>query len=109
MLLALAVVAHTGEQHVARVLGHLLRVVAVAYLVEGSVGGVVVLQFDDDGGLRAVLSRYEHQVGESLPRGILAMDMIVVAGLLEAKVASVDICSHLVFIYDLRIYYLQIY
>ena len=38
----------------------------MVYLVDGSIGGVVVIEFHNDGGCAAVLSRHEHEVGKAL-------------------------------------------
>jgi len=47
-------------------------------LRDGSINSLVVLQLDDDGWRIHVFARNEHQVGETLARGQLAVDDIVV-------------------------------
>jgi len=80
VLLGLAIVADGDEEDVARVFGHLLRVVAAVYLVDGGAGGVVILQLDDDGRCRDVLPRHEHEVGEARSRLVLAVEDVVAVG-----------------------------
>lgn len=54
MLFGLPVVTDTYQQHVAGAGRHFLWIVPASDLVYGGVGGLIVFQFDDDGGRRDV-------------------------------------------------------
>ena len=81
MLLGVAVVVDAYEQQVFGVLRHLGGVLPALDLVDSGIGILPELQFDDDGRRLHVLARDEHDVGEALARGQLAVHHIVVAGI----------------------------
>ena len=79
VLLSLAVIVDTHEEQVACVFSYLRWIFLPLDLVDGSVGGVVELQFYDERGLRDIAARNHHKVGIALTRGIFAMDDVLVA------------------------------
>ena len=79
VLLSLAVVVDTHEEQVACVFSYLRRIFLPLDLVDGGVGGVVELQFNDERGLRDIAARNHHKIGIALARGIFAMDDVFIA------------------------------
>ena len=78
VLLGVGVVADTDKENVAGILSHLLRIVTFLYLVDARFGIPILFQLDDECRLIDVLARYHHDVGESFPRGILTVNVIVI-------------------------------
>ena len=79
MPLGLLVVVDTHEQEVASVLSHFGGVLLSLDLFNGTVGILVVFQFEDDGGRINVLARDEHEVGKPLAGCKFSMDDVVVS------------------------------
>ena len=80
VLLGVAVVVDADEQQVVGVLRHLGGVLPALDLVDGGIGILPELQFNDNGGRLHVLARDEHDVGKAFAAGQLAMHHVVVAG-----------------------------
>ena len=78
MLLRLFVVVDAHEEDVAGVVGYLFGIILALNLVDGSVGGMIELQFYDECWLADVATRNHHEVGIALARGIFAVDYIIV-------------------------------
>ena len=79
MLLGLLVVIDADEEQIACVFSYFRWILLPFYLVDGSVGGVVELQFYDERGLRDIAARNHHKVGIALSRSIFAMDALFLA------------------------------
>ena len=79
MLFRVLVVVDAHEKYVAGVVGYLRRIFLALNLVDGSVGGMIELQFYYQCRLADVAARNHHKVGIALASGILAMDDILVS------------------------------
>ena len=79
MLLRLLVVVDAHEENVASVFGYLRRIFLALDLVDGSVGGMIEFQFNDECRLADVAVGNHHKVGITLARGIFAVDDVFVA------------------------------
>ena len=79
VLLGLLVVIDADEKQIACVFCNFRRIFLPFDLVDGSVGGVVELQFYDERGLLDIAARNHHKVGIALARGIFAVDDVFVA------------------------------
>ena len=66
MLFCVAIVVDSNENEVVCVLCNLGSVSLSLDLIYGTVGVLVVFQFDDEGGRIYILSGNEHKVGKSL-------------------------------------------
>ena len=78
MLLRLLVVVDAHEENVAGVFGYLRGIFFAFYLVDGSVGGMIELQFYYQCGLADVATGNHHEVGIALASGILPVNDIFV-------------------------------
>ena len=79
MLLRLLVVVDAHEENVAGVFGYLRGIFLALDLVDGSVGGMIEFQFNDECRLADVAAGNHHKVGIALTRGIFAMDDVLIA------------------------------
>ena len=78
MLLRLLVVVDAHEEDVAGVVGYLFGIILALNLVDGSVGGMIELQFYDECWLADVAARNHHKVGIAFASGILPVNDILV-------------------------------
>ena len=78
VLLGFSVVIDANEQDVACIFSNLRWILLALDLVDGSVGGVVELQLNDQCRLVDIAMRNHHEVGIALARGIFTMDDILV-------------------------------
>ena len=73
------VVVDAHEEHVACIFRYLRRIILSLYLGDGSIGGVVELQFYDERRLPDMAARNHDEVGVALARGIFAVDNVFIA------------------------------
>ena len=85
MLFRFLVVVDADEEDVGSVLADLLGIFAVLDLLDGLLGGMTLLQLHDEGGLVHVLAGAEDEVGEAVARGHLAVDDVVIAGIVVGQ------------------------
>ena len=78
VLLGFSVVIDANEQDVACIFSNLRWILLTLDLVDGSVGGVVELQLDDQCRLADIATWNHHEVGISLACGIFTVDDILV-------------------------------
>ena len=78
MLLRLFVVVDAHEEDVAGVVGYLFGIILALNLVDGSVGGMIELQFYYQCRLADVAARNHHEVGIALASGLLPVNDIFV-------------------------------
>ena len=78
MLLRLLVVVDAHEENIAGVVGYLFGIILALNLVDGSVGGMIELQFYDECWLADVATRNHHEVGITLARGVFTVNDILV-------------------------------
>ena len=78
MLLRLLVVVDTHEENVASVFGYLRRIFLALDLVDGSVGGMIEFQFNDECRLADVAVGNHHKVGITLAGGVFTVNDILV-------------------------------
>lgn len=82
MQFTLPLISNPHKQQIISILRHFGRILLAFNLLYGGVNGLVVFQFDDDGGRIDVLTRDEHQVCDALAYGQLAVDDVVVGGVI---------------------------
>ena len=80
------VVVDSYEEEVARIVSHGLGVVSVHYLADGILCAFSYFYSITRVGDVTFLRGDEHEVGIALTRSILAMDMIVIAGIVASQV-----------------------
>ena len=78
MLLRLFVVVDAHEENIAGVVGYLRRIFLALNLVDGSVGGMIELQFYDECWLADVAARNHHKVGIAFARSVFTVNDILV-------------------------------
>ena len=78
MLLRLFVVVDAHEENVASVFGYLRGIFLALDLVDGSVGGMIEFQFNDECRLADVAARNHHKVGIALAGGVFTVNDILV-------------------------------
>ena len=78
MQLRLFVVVDAHEEYVADVVGYLRGIFLALYLIDGSVGGMIELQFNDECRFADVTARNHHKVGIAFASGILSVNDILV-------------------------------
>ena len=83
MRFRLTVVVDADEQQAVGIVGQLGGILATLDLIDGRIGILVELQFQNDGWRIDILARNEHQISEALARGQLTVDDVVVAGIVE--------------------------
>ena len=77
--LGLFVVVYPYEKDVAGVFGQLCWIILTLYLVEGGVGGMIELQFDNQCRFVDVSTGNHHKVGIAFASGIFAVDNVFVS------------------------------
>ena len=80
VLLGIAVVVDAHEQQVIGVLFHLGGVLPTFDLVDGGIGILPELKFDDNGRRFHIFARNEHNVCKAFAAGQLAVNDVVVLG-----------------------------
>ena len=78
MQLRLLVVVDAHEEDVAGVVGYLFGIILALNLVDGSVGGMIELQFYDECWLADVATGNHHKVGIAFARSVFTVDNILV-------------------------------
>ena len=78
MLLRLLVIVDAHEENVASVVGYLCGIFLALYLVDGSVGGMIEFQFNDECRLADVAVGNHHKVGIALAGGVFTVNDILV-------------------------------
>ena len=78
MLLRLLVVVDAHEEDVAGVVGYLFGIILALNLVDGSVGGMIELQFYDERRFADVAARNHHKVGIAFARSVFTVNDILV-------------------------------
>ena len=76
MLLRLLVVVDAHEENIAGVVGYLFGIILALNLVDGSVGGMIELQFYDECWLADVAARNHHKVGIAFARSVITVNNI---------------------------------
>ena len=96
MLLRLLVIVDAHEENVAGVVGYLRGIFLALDLVDGSVGRMIELQFNDECRLADVAARNHHEVGIALASGILPVNDILVPcpNITEIVIAFIDVHTH---------------
>ena len=78
MLLRLLVVVDAHEEDVAGVVVYLFGIILALNLVDGSVGGMIEFQFNNECRLADVVARNHHKVGIAFARSVFTVNNILV-------------------------------